>query len=381
MDDPRPKEYLYYQQLIKHLEHENLSIPSFLKGDFFYPRQFEIHLPANHKSPCQLFCHHCAGKFFKKDLDHWEMIGLELLDNLKGSIPFHIYGGAYTEPTMNPFFLSFLSMTKKYGNHFGIHTNGILLNQLEEKLGWLTELNRIATDSVDYLSISIDAGEAISWGKSKGTTNYEQFEEILEGIKKATEIRAKMKSGHAIRLCYLISPLTSTMGNFEKIISFAKEANVDSLRFSIPFASYNQSFQKVRRYKSVRELPGDFDYRSKLFPFLSKTTKDFPYIFYVGPEFTDIERYTFDKCFYYGYQITLGADGYFYKCSTVATPTAKHCRLGKATSDIEEFKLVLENNANLFWDCQKLCFNKNLRCNRMGLEINSIMNEIFDKRE
>ena len=54
------------------------------------------------------------------------------MDKLKGKIPYHVYGGAYTEPMMNPYFMTFLSMTKKHNNHFGIHTNGTFLNQLEE---------------------------------------------------------------------------------------------------------------------------------------------------------------------------------------------------------------------------------------------------------
>ena len=372
--DSRPKEYHYYNQLRTHLQESEVFFDRFVKGNFFfYPRQFEIHLPGNHKKACQLNCSHCAGKYFIKDLGYWEMVGLELLDNLKGAIPFHIYGGAYTEPILNPYYLTFLAMTKKYGNHFGIHTNGTLLSWLEEEQGWLTELNRLSTDETDYLSISIDAGTAKSWGKSKGTKNFVQFYKILDGIRKAVYIRNHAEKGHAIRLCYLISPLADSQENFENIVSFAKETKVDSLRFSIPFAPYNQTFEKVHKYKDSREIPGNEDYQKRLAPFLSKSVDDQPYIFYTGPEFTDIDRYTFKKCYYFGYQITLGADGYFYKCSTVATPTAKHCRLEKATSDLSEFHKVLNRNADLSWDCQKLCFEKKLRCNRMGLEINSII--------
>lgn len=367
--DTRPEQYRYYDQLMKHLNGDE-SI--FFNGKLIYPRQFEIHLPADHKKPCNLNCPHCAGKFFDKSLGTWEMEGLELLDRLEGIIPYHIYGGAYTEPLMNPYFMTFLHMTKKYNNHFGIHTNGTLLNTLEEGFGWLTELNRISTDNVDYLSISLDAGFPWSWGKTKGTKKIHLYnDEIIEGIRKACEIRRKNNGkGHAIRLCYLISPTSGSRENFISIIAIAKDLGVDSLRFSIPFGNYNQSFDKIREYKKNVELPSDDKYRSLLWDLVSESEDEKPYIFYTGPEFTDIDGFNFDKCLYGYYQITYGADGYAYKCSTTATPTAKQCRIGKITSDVEKFKEMIMKNYNSKWDCKKMCFDKGVRCNRMGFEIN-----------
>ena len=286
---------------------------------------------------------------------------MELLNKLEGNIPYHIYGGAYTEPLLNPYFMSFLNMTKRHGNHFGIHTNGVLLSKLEEQQGWLTELNRISTDSVDYLSVSIDAGSPQSWMKTKGTKK-DLFGEIIEGLRKAVETRAK----YAIRLCYLISPHSGTREDFDSIVSIARETGVDSLRFSIPFAPYNQSFSMVREYKNNRESMTDM-YEGMLSPYLRGER---PYIFYTGPEFTDIDRFDFKQCVYPYYQITYGADGYAYKCSTTATPTMSMCRLGKITNDLGEFHFLLRRNANPLWDAN-ICFRNGARCNRMGLEINA----------
>ena len=355
--DSRPPEYRYWDQLVKHLG----DTDRIFNGELIYPRQFEIHLPGNHVRPCDLNCPHCAGKYFQKDLGTWEMDGLELLNKLEGKIPYHIYGGAYTEPLLNPYFMSFLNMTKRHGNHFGIHTNGVLLSKLEEQQGWLTELNRISTDSVDYLSVSIDAGSPQSWMKTKGTKK-DLFGEIIEGLRKAVETRAK----YAIRLCYLISPHSGTREDFDSIVSIARETGVDSLRFSIPFAPYNQSFSMVREYKNNRESMTDI-YEEMLSPYLRGER---PYIFYTGPEFTDIDRFTFKQCVYPYYQITYGADGYAYKCSTTATPTMSMCRLGKITNDLGEFHFLLRRNANPLWDAN-ICFRNGARCNRMGLEINA----------
>ena len=370
-EDPRPKEYMYWNQLMNHLDGDQNKI---FNGEFIWPRQFEIHLPANHIVPCNLHCPHCAGKFFDRAVDdRWEMKGLELLDKLQGAIPYHIYGGAYTEPLMNPYYMTYLHMTKKHGSHFGIHTNATLLNMLQKEQGWLTELNAIATDETDYLSVAIDAGTPWSWSKTKGTIKNEVFYEVIEGVRKACLIRKKHGKTHAIRLCYLISPESGNINDFLSIISLAKSMGVDSLRFSIPFGNYNQDFDEIRKYKKEIEEPGDIKYYNMLKPYLSASQDERPYIFYTGPEFTDIDKFDdITKCAYGYYQITYGADGYAYRCSTVATPTGKQCRLGKITADLEEFKKIIMRNYDPTFNCAEQCFAKGLRCNRMGLEINRL---------
>lgn len=371
-NDMRPAQYRYWEQLMGHTGHDTTL---FFNGAFVYPRQFEIHLPGDHLKPCNLNCPHCAGKYFKKDLGTWEMDGLELLNRLQGAIPYHIYGGAYTEPLLNPYFMTFLHMTKRHGNHFGIHTHGALLSQLEECQGWLSELNRISTDNTDYLSVSIDAGFPWSWAKTKGEKNEDLYNKIIKGLQKAVEIRDKAGRGHAIRLCYLISPHSDSPANFASIVAVAKELRLDSLRFSIPFACYNQSFGKVREYKESTEIPMAGIYLEGLAQHLSTSQEERPYIFYTGPEFTDIDKFTFRQCAYGYYQITYGADGYAYKCSTTATPTMAMCRLGEITSNINTFHSMLAKNQNPNWDAS-ICFSKGARCNRMGLEINRKYAEI-----
>ncbi len=381
-EDPRPPEYCYWDLLMDHLgverdilygNYEATNI--FFSDELVYPRQLELHLPGDHRSPCALNCPHCAGRYFKQDLGTWEMTALDLLNNLKGAIPYHIYGGAYTEPLMNPYFMALMHVTKKYSNHFGIHTSGHLLLKLEQQMGWLTELNRISTDKVDYLSISLDAGLPWSWAKTKGAKDDRIFNEIIEALRLAVQIRERTGKGHAIRICYLISPHSDSPGNFSAISNIARAIGVDSLRFSIPFASYNQPFDKVREYKRDRELVLTDVYKERLKPYLSSSMEERPYIFYTGPEFTDIDRFTFKKCVYCYFQITYGADGYVYKCSTTAAPTMDMCRLGKATSDLDEFNALVKKNANQDWDTDS-CFSRGARCNRMGLEINTEYEEL-----
>lgn len=367
--DPRIDEYLYWNQLMDHLGGD----PSkFYNDEVIYPKQFEIHLPADHIRPCRLNCEYCAGRKFEKPLGNWETIGLHLLDNIAGRIPQHIYGGSYTEPLMNPYFMSFMAKTREYGNHFGIHTNGLMLKTLDHSTGFLTELNRLADgDMVSYLQVSLDAATSWGWSKVKRYKDKAKFWDIIEAVKRAVDIREKAGKGHAIRLGYLISEHTASPEKFAAIVNIAKDIGVDSVRFSIPFAMYNQSFEDVKKYKKDVEIPGDRQYEEWLAPLVSKSKEEKPYIFWNYPWFTDIDRFDFEHCVYGYFQITLGADGYFYPCSTVSTPTAKHLRVGKAIADKEEFENILRKVQDPEFNPKKKCFCHGLRGNRMALECNT----------
>jgi len=367
--DPRPPEYQYYEQLLEHLEYDTSKI---FNGEIVYPKQFEIHLPANHIKSCQLACKYCAGEKFNKALGAWELETLSLLDKIEGRIPQHIYGGAYTEPLGNPYFMTFVAKTRQYDNHFGIHTNGVLLKDLDTHQGFLTELNRIANgDRKSYLQVSLDGAHSWGWSKVKRTRESSRFWEVIDALHRAVEIREKKGSGHSIRIGYLIQPETASHEQFAIITNLAKEIGVDSVRFSIPFAQYNQSFDEVRKYKQEVEVPGDVMYEQMLEPFVSRSMDEHPYIFWNYPWFTDIDRFEFDHCIYTYFQITIGADGYYYPCSTVATPTASHLRLGHSTSNIVVFEDILRKAQNPKFNPKKQCFNHGLRCNRMGLECNT----------
>lgn len=398
--DPRIKEYLYWQQLVEYLnalnreelevttlmdterkfiQHRGSGTDLIFNGKPVMPKQFEIHLPANHIKSCQLACRFCAGAYFNKALGDWELHGLHLLDTLQGAIPQHIYGGAYTEPLMNPYLMTYLAKTREYGNSFGIHTNGVALFELDEQIGFLTELNRIADgDMKSYLQVSLDGALPRQWALVKNTKHREWFYQILYSLERAVEIREKKGKGHAIRLGYLIQPETASPEQFNIFVNTAKEIGVDSVRFSIPFAHYNQTFEQVRNYKRVVELPGESQYEEWLLPLVSKSKDEKPYIFWNYPWFTDIDRFDFNHCVYGYFQITLGADGYFYRCSTVATPTASHLRLAHSSeiSTWDDFENLLMTLQQKEFDPKRKCFAHGLRCNRMGLECNTAYAEL-----
>lgn len=369
----RPTSYQYFKILKDHLGGDLKKI---FNGKLVYPRQIEIHLPADHKKPCNFHCYYCQGRLLKQPLGPFEADALEVIDKLKGKVPYFIYGGAYSEPTLNPYMMAFLNMTKKHNSYFGIHTNGSNLKILEETQGWLTELCRIANDKQDYLSISLDAGTSESHMKAKNLDR-DYFSEIIEGIKMAVKIRGNSKCP-SIRVCYLLNAFNSSLKEIKGIIKIMKQLKVDSLRFSIPYDLYGKDFDKVRDYKNNIEFKQNIRYEKMLKPLMSNNFKEKPYIFYLPPSYQDVDEMNFKQCIYSYYQITIGADGYVYKCSSTATPTFKMARLGKMTNDFKEFeKMILKNHDSKF--NAATCFRVGARCNRMALEINKSWKNINEK--
>ena len=371
--DTRPSSYKYFKMMTDHL---GGNCDKIFNGELVYPRQLEIHLPADHKKSCNFNCCHCQGKLLKQPVVPFELEALELLNKIKGEIPYFIYGGAYSEPMLNPYMMTFLNTNKKFGSYFGIHTNGSMLKTLEETQGWITELCRIAIDEKDYLSVSLDAGTAESHMKSKNLTK-NWFDDVLEGLRMAVKIRGN-SNFPAIRVCYLLNEFNSSEEEIKEIVEIMKEIKVDSLRFSIPYELYGKDFDKVREYKNNVEIKKNKEYEKILEPLMSKDQNERPFVFYIPPEFQDVDKMNFKQCIYSYYQITLGADGYVYKCSSTATPTFAMNRLGKITSDLEEFKkMILANQSSKF--CPAGCFKVGARCNRMAIEINNRWKEMYEK--
>lgn len=365
MKDVRLRNYRYFKILEDHL---GGNLKKVFNGELVYPRQVEFHLPADHKRPCNFNCFWCQGRFLKKPLDHWEIKALSLMNKLKDKISYYVFGGQYTEPAMNPYMMTFLATAKKYGANFGIHTNGSMLRVLEENQGWLTELCRVSTDEQDFLSVSLDAGTPESHMKGKGLEK-DCFTDVIEGLRMTVKIRGK-KNYPAIRIVYLLNEINSSEKEIKTMIKIAQDLKVDSLRFSVPYAFYGLHFEKVRNYRNKVELVKNKEYEKLLKPLMSKSKKETPYIFYFPPIWQDVYEMNFKQCIYPYYQISHGADGYVYRCSSSASATFKTHRLGKITDDLDEFNKMVLANQNPSWDARKNCWQKGCRCSRMALEIN-----------
>lgn len=374
MSQERPAGYQYFDILKAHLGGDLSKI---FNGELIYPRQLEIHLPGNHKRPCNFNCYYCQGRILQQPVDdYWELKALKLVNELEARIPFFIFGGAYSEPLLNPYLLTFLATVKDHGNHYGIHTNGSLLRLLEQEQGFLTELCRIATDGQDYLSFSLDAGRPESHMRTKGLKR-DYFTDIIKGLEMAVSIRGN-REGPAIRVCYLLNTANSSEWEIKGIIKIMRRLGVDSLRFSIPYDLYGKAFAQVEKYRDSVECARGPEYEKRLRALASKSKRERPYIFYVPPTYQDVKRMDYKQCIYSYYQITIGADGYVYRCSSTATPSFSMNRLGKIPDDLLTFNVMVLANHNPKWDPQT-CFRVGARCNRMALELNSRWQELSNE--
>jgi len=373
--DLRPENYQYFDILVSHLGGD---LEKIFTGELVYPRQLEIHLPGDHRNACNFRCSYCQGRLLNQPLDPFEKKGLKLVRELEGKIPFHIYGGAYTEPLLNPYFIDFLKLTKKTGSHFGIHTNGSLLRRLEETEGLISKLTDIAEDKEDYLSISLDAGTTKSHCKTKGL-NYDWFSEIIEGIRIAVKKRKEKEGFPSVRVCYLLNDYNSSEKEIKGICDIMKEIKPDSLRFSIPYDLYGKDFKKVKKYKEKIEIPKNKVMWERLLPFLSNSQEEKPYIFYLPPKFQDVEKMNFKKCLYGYYQITLAADGHVYRCSSTASPTFPQTKIGRIPENTRDFEEMIIKAQSYDFNPSE-CFRRGARCNRMALEINTRWEKINEKK-
>lgn len=354
--------YDYWGMLIKHIG----DVGTIFSDRFVYPRQLEFGLPGNGNIACNFRCEHCQSATLNKALGDWEDVGLQLISNLDGAIPYHIYCGVYTEPTLNPRLLDFIRATKQSGAYYGLHTNGSMMT------GNIADsVCCEATSKNDYVSISIDAGSPSSFAKQKRVRE-DWFWRVVEGIKLLTA-RASLEGTPSIRLTYLLQDgVNDGVDEIEYIVRLARERGVDSLRFSVPYATFGSTYSELSDYRQGVEIPADRKYGELLEPYLSRGNST--EITFMAPDTQDMTNTRFDRCVGGYYQITVGADGYMYRCNSVASPSFPGLRLGRVTSNLADFRDMIRVCQSRDFEVSE-CFSCGARCCRALLR----MNDMYDK--
>ena len=111
---PRLDNYNYMKILTDWVGEENI-----FKKKFVWPRQMEIHLPSNKKIACDFHCYYCQGSALDMNLGLDEKKALKLMEEIgPNAFEYYIYGGNYTEPLLNPYFMDFMRATKKNKANF-----------------------------------------------------------------------------------------------------------------------------------------------------------------------------------------------------------------------------------------------------------------------
>ena len=344
---------------------------------FVWPRQLEIHLPSNKKIACDFHCYYCQGSSLDMSLGLDEKKALKLMKEIgPNAFEYYIYGGNYTEPLLNPYFMDFIRLTKKNKAQFGIHTNVSQLNKLQHKNGFCSELISLMENEKDYISISLDGGSPYSHMKTKNI-KYDAWTDIIEGIRILINERKKKGTG-SIRVAYLLNKWNSNESEINNFVNLMKEIKVDSLRFSIPYAQYGVEIEKVQNYKKNIENTEHIKFKNLLEKYVSKSENEKPFIFYFAPVNQDVDRMldeNYKQCAYTYYQTTIGSSGHVYRCSSISTPSFDYGILGKQPENVEEFKSLIAHSQDGKFHCQT-CLNSTARCNRMALEINSEWNKM-----
>lgn len=359
--------YRYFDLLKQHLGGDLSKI---FNGKLVYPRQFEIHLPGDGKTACNFNCCYCQARKLEKTLGRFEETALSLVNKLGGKIPWITFSGQYTEPLLNPYLFHFIKAIKKQGSYYGIHTNGSLLGLLDVKNGFLMKLCEESDSSNDFITCSLDAGFPESHMSTKGLkTNW--FHSIILGLKRLIETR-EARDFPSVRVTYLMNEQNSSPDEIKSVISMMREIGVNSLRFSIPYDCYGNSLDKTSEYKRKVELKYERKYHDLVSPYLSNNSEK-PYVYWMPPKYQDVDSMDYKVCVDGYYQICLGADGWFYRCTSAAATDFKACRLGKATDDLGKFENIIRKNQDRDWS-PSACFAQGARCSRMALEINSRWN-------
>ena len=359
-----------------------VSKDDIFKKKFVWPRQMEVHLPANKDIACDFHCYYCQGSNLDMSLGMDEKKVLKLMEEIgPNTFEYYVYGGAYTEPLLNPYFMDFMRLTKKLNAHFGIHSNGSQLKKLQKKNSFCTELVSLMESKYDYYSCSLDGGSPQSHMKTKNI-KFDAWTDIIEGLKILVKEKEKQKSKGSIRVAYLLNKWNSSKEELSNFINLMKEIKVDSLRFSIPYAQYGNEVKKVQNYKKNIETKLNLKYKSLLEPYMSKNKNDKPFIFYFAPVNQDIDRMldtNYKQCAYTYYQTTIGSSGHVYRCSSIATPTFDYGILGKQPENVKELQEMIQKSQDEKFHCHT-CIESTARCNRMALEINTEWNS-FNKKD
>lgn len=370
----RPEYYKYADMLANYLLEAN---PDFqpLNGNPVFPRQLEVHVPNKGKKSCNLSCLHCQGKKINKLMAPYDDEILALIDDLDGKIPLFVFSGAYAEPTLNLKLIDFIGHVKATGANFGLHTNGVLLPELEEKISFISRLCQLA-DGGDYITFSLDAGLRESYARLK-CVDPAYFDQAISGIQLLISKRLNInQSTFKVRVTYVLLSTNSDDAEIREIIQLARMMGVDSLRFSIPYAPYGTSYEECLKYKYNRELKFSEKVISTVREYSSTNSLDNPYIFYLPPELQDVENCFTHHCFYGYFQITVGADGYLYRCSSTASPSFMEHRLGKLPDNKINLLNLVKVNQDLSFNPLIRCKPVGARCNRAAIDVN----RVFEKK-
>jgi len=168
----------------------------------------------NHSCPFCISGHIHLKKFIGTEFFNRQMMDKKTLLNLVQDLSkTKIKSIAFTgggEPTMNPALKEALIYLKKNSNiQLGMYSNGTMLKRFD--------LFDTIVKSLEWIRVSIDAGNKKSYDDLRVTNSSNNFDVVLSNIKKLVKIKKKLKSKIVIGVGFVV-----TQDNYKEIIDFAK---------------------------------------------------------------------------------------------------------------------------------------------------------------
>tara|TARA_A100001388_G_C28737078_1_gene484736 strand:- start:33 stop:1235 length:1203 start_codon:yes stop_codon:yes gene_type:complete len=212
----------------KKVLHHLGTVLEYLEGKNTDPINLEIDPSnaCNHSCPFCISGHIHLSKFkgtefFNRQMMHKDVLMSLVRDLSKTEVKSVSWTGG-GEPTMNPHLKSAIKYLKENSNiDMGMFSNGSMFERFD--------LFETIVDSLSWIRISMDAGKAKSYDDLRVTSKGNNFEVVLNNIKKLIKIKKERNSEITIGVGFVVS-----QDNFEEVLDFAnlfKDIDVDYCQY------------------------------------------------------------------------------------------------------------------------------------------------------
>jgi radical SAM protein with 4Fe4S-binding SPASM domain len=261
------------------------------------------------------------------------------------------------EPTMNPHLKNAIKYLKNNSEiEMGMFTNGSMLTRFD--------LFDTIVNSLKWVRISIDSGVSEKYNKLRVTNSSNNFDVVINNIKKLIEYKKKFNSEITIGVGFVVS-----RDNYEEILDFAnlfKDLDVD-------YCQYKPEVIQVERNLSDNkkdQIPAEF-WANKVINLLDKASKILGNKFQCNSyKINDLivhknKQYgrEYKKCIGSQFQPCIGADGEVYVCTSHrghkerSYGNLKDRTFSEIWSDMNKRRCVMDQieNKEKFSMCSQLC--------------------------
>jgi cyclic pyranopterin phosphate synthase len=267
----------------------------------------------NHSCPFCISGHIHLKKFKGTEFFNRQMMDEETLLNLVQDLSkTKIKSIAFTgggEPTMNPALKEAIIYLKKNSNiQIGMYSNGSMMQRFD--------LFETIVESLEWIRVSIDAGNKKSYDDLRVTNSTNNFDVVLSNIKKLIQKKKELKSNIIIGVGFVV-----TQDNYKEVIDFAnlfKNIDIDYCQFKPEIIQIERNGTQDNK---KQQISSEF-WAYKIIDLLNEASqilgKKFESNAYkIEDLIIDQENYGrgYKECIGSQFQPCIGADGHVYVCT------------------------------------------------------------------